>query len=456
MTTRISIIIITAAVIATASSCSKFLDVAPKQFVSDDATIYDKNSAETALRGAYRALGNSNYYGETYVTLGYFPSGDFVNNTTGGGGNIMANVYRSDDPLFQNAWSAIYVAINRANNILQKLPEVQDVSLTAARSDQIRGQAYFIRALAYFDLARAWGGVQLILTPTLTANDKPAVSRSTREATYAQVEKDLDSAEALLPNVVNRVIATRKTVWALKARLYLYQEKWEQAGSFATKLIEDAGFKLLSPYSAWFAGGVTGTDESIFELEFSVQNPSAIRSQMQPAKRSGTYRYAPNLAFVNLLKTPSIAGGRRALIDSIKQGSTVQWFGNLYYRSPATDPAYILRIAEQYLIRAEARAHLGDLEGALEDLNVIRTRAGLDPSAAATQEDILLAIENERRFEFALEPHRWFDLARTRRAKAVLEALDPTRHIEDYQLLFPIPATEVQLDPLLQQNPGYN
>src|SRR5205085_10661854 len=97
------------------SSCQKYLDIKPKQYVSYEATIYDKTSAETALRGAYRALGNANYYGETYVTLGSFPSGDFVNNTTGGGGNVMANVYRSDDPLFQNAWSAIYATINRAN-----------------------------------------------------------------------------------------------------------------------------------------------------------------------------------------------------------------------------------------------------------------------------------------------------------------------------------------------------
>ncbi len=448
---------ISAFVLVSITSCNKFLDIQPQQYVSDEATIYDKTSAETALRGAYRALGSSNYYGETYVTLGYFPSGDFVNNTTGGGGNVMANNYRSDDGLFQSAWTAIYVAINRANHVITKVQAVNDVALTQARKDQIRGQAFFIRALSYFDLARAWGGVQLILTPTNSAEDKPKVGRSSLADTYAQVQKDLDSAEALLPNTVNRIDATRKTVWALKARLYLYKQQWALAESYATKLITDPGFTLLTPYSSWFSGGVTGTAESIFELEFSAQNPSAQRAQMQPTTKAGTYRYAPNLVFVNLLRTPAIAGGRRALIDSVKQSGSVLWFGNLYYRSPATDPAYILRIAEQYLIRAEARAQQNiNLSGALDDLNTIRTRAGLAASTASNSADLLLAIENERRFEFALEAHRWFDLARTGRSKAVLEQLDPTKNIQAYQLLFPIPANEVQLDPLLKQNPGYN
>lgn len=454
MNTRI-LFLTSALALGALSSCKKYLDITPQQYVSDDNTIYDKTSAETALRGAYRSLGSANYYGETYVTLGYFPGGDFVNNTTGGGGNVMANVYRADDPLFQNAWSAIYVTINRANNVLAKLPGVNDVSLTQQRKDQIRGHAYFIRALAYFDLARAWGGVQLILAPTTSASDKPKVERSTLADTYAQVQKDLDSAEVLLPNTVNRVEATRKTVWALKARLYLYKKDWANAESYSTKLITDAGYTLVTPFSAWFAGGVTGTAESIFELEFSAQNPNALRAQMQPTTKAGTYRYAPNLAFVNLLRDPSIAGGRRALIDSLKQSGTVLWYGNLYYRSPATDPSYILRIAEQYLIRAEARAQLENLNGALSDLNAIRTRAGLVSFKASTSAELLLAIENERRFEFAFEAHRWFDLARTGRAKAVLEQLDPSKKIDPYKLLFPIPANEVQLDPLLKQNPGY-
>src|SRR5690606_16565615 len=127
-----------------------------------------------------------------------------------------------------------------------------------------------------------------------------------------------------------------------------------------------------------------------------------------------------------------------------------RWYGNLYYRSPATDPTYILRIAELYLIRAEANAHLDQIENSKEDLNKIRNRAQLEPASFNTKEEALIAIENERRLEFALEGHRWFDLVRTDRAKAVLG------FTEDYKLLLPIPYSQILADPVLKQNPGYS
>jgi len=442
------------------SACEKFLTTEPVNDVSDERTIYDKASAETALRGTYRQLGASGYYGETYVTLGYFPSGDIKNLTTGGGANLVNINFRTDEVLFNSAWSAIYETINRANHVIAKVPLVQDPALTPELRNQYVGEAKFIRALAYFDLARAWGGVQLILEPTISLTDRPDVKRSSQADTYQQVLNDLADAEQLLPDGVNRIRATKRTVWALRARLHLYREEWALAEEYADKIIAFANdYQLVKPYSAWFANNVTGSLESIFELQFSAINPSAIRAQMQHPTNGGTYRYAPTDQFVQLLLDPNVSGGRRALIGSVTQGGVTIWFGNLYYRLPATDPAYILRIAEIYLIRAEARAHLGKLAGndsALEDLNQVRDRAGVPLSTASTQEALLLAIENERRFEFAFEAHRWFDLSRTKRAKEVLETLNPNVSVEPHEQLFPIPVTQIQLDNSLEQNPGYN
>jgi hypothetical protein len=150
---------------------------------------------------------------------------------------------------------------------------------------------------------------------------------------------------------------------------------------------------------------------------------------------------------VNLLTNATIGGSRQWLIDSQTQAGSKIYYGNLYTLN--TDPAYVLRISEQYLIRAEARVHEGtNLTGALGDLNAVRTRAGIPLDADSTGADLLLAIENERRAEFALEPFRWFDLARTGRAVTVLS-------VPSYELLFPIPSTELALNPNLKQNPGY-
>ena len=228
------------------------------------------------------------------------------------------------------------------------------------------------------------------------------------------------------------------------------------AEDYASKLIANTtDYTLVKPYSAWFKNNAIATPESIFELEYSASNPSAIRAQMQHPANGGTYRYAPNDKFVQLLNDAAKSGGRSALINKVTQGGTTLWFGDLYYRLPATDPAYIFRIAEMYLISAEARAQLTRLTPALEDLNKIRDRAGVANSTAVTADEILLAIENERRVEFAFEAHRWFDLARTKRAKAVLEALDPNTKVEDYELVFPIPITQIQLDINLKQNDLY-
>jgi tetratricopeptide (TPR) repeat protein len=452
------IVLLTAA--STFISCKKFLTIDPINAVSDENPIFDKTSSETALRGVYRQLASAGYYGEGYVTLGYFPSGDIKNLTTGGAANLVNVNFRADDTNFNTAWSAIYITINRANNVISKVPKVQDPLLTQQLKDQYVGEAKFIRALAYFDLARAWGGVQIVLEPTTSLENRREVKRSTLNETYAQVLKDLEDAEQLLPNTLNRIRATKRTVWALRARLHLYKKEWALAEEYATKLINlSSDYTLVKPYSAWFAGNAVGTSESVFELEYSAINPSAIRAQMQHPTNGGTYRYAPNDRFVQLLNDPTISGGRKALIGSVTQGGTTIWFGNLYYRLPATDPAYIFRIAELYLIRAEARAHLDNLSattGALFDLNKVRERAEILPSTAVTQADILLAIENERRVEFAFEAHRWFDLARTGRAKVVLEALDQNTHVEDYEYLFPIPITQIQLDHSLDPNPGYS
>lgn len=437
------------AVVALAS-CKKFLDVQPKDSVSDSQTIVDRASAETAVRGIYRALSADNYYGVNFVSVGYL-SGDNIQWT--GSQSIVQQFIdhkvTADNATVSGIWLAIYTTINRANYVIAKLPGVTDATLTTVERNQLLGEAYFIRALCYFDLARTWGGVQIVTTPTVSATDKNGIARSTVEQTYAQVLSDLNAAEPLLPlpTAQNPVRANKETVYALKARYYLYQKDWTNAENYATLVLGDTqNYSLLKPYSAWFANNVVGTKESVFELSYSATYTNGHRGQWQPPANSGTRQWAPNSTFLTLVNDPTIGGTRSALVAKTSAGL---WYGNLYYRSPATDPAYIIRIAEEYLIRSEARAQLSKLDDARADLNAVRDRAGLTATAAVSQADVLLAIENERRIEFALEGHRWFDLVRTGRAAAVLGVTDTKRNI------LPIPVDQLNVDPSLTQNPGY-
>lgn len=446
--------IILAVVGVSFSSCKKFLEVDPKQYTSDAVTIIDENSAKTAVRGIYNQLASNGYYGYTFQTLGFF-SGDNIEYTGSQTVNnqLTNHDVKADLAALATSWAAIYNTINRANNVLEKVPGLAvTATFTETVKNQLLGEAYFLRALSYFDLARTWGGVQIITKATSSSSDKPAVPRSTLDATYAQVLNDLNSAESLLPNTVNRIRATKKTVWALKARLYLYRQQWSLAEEYATKLIQETGnYELLSPYNSFFTNNASATKESVFELYYTTTQNNNQASQWLPTTKGGVGWIKPSSQVVALLNNPLIGGNRSTLLQQVVTNNTVNWFGNLYYRSAGTDPAYLIRTAELYLIRAEAAAQQDRLDDALEDLNEVRKRAGLlTPYTSAVKTDVLLAIENENRVEFALENHRWYDLVRTNRAGTVLNITDSRK------FLLPIPYREVLLDKInLPQNPGY-
>jgi hypothetical protein len=440
------------------SSCEKYLDVEPRASVSDKQTIYDNASAQTALTGVYAALAAGGYYGTTFQSIGYL-NGDNIQ-WTGSQSQVQEFINHNvsaDNSTISSAWSAIYLTISRANQVIEKVPGVTDPLLSQSTKDQIVGQAYFIRALAYFDLARTWGSVPLITKPTETATDNSGIPRSSQNEVYAQVLIDLNKAEPLLTETTERHKATRKTVWALKSRYYLYRGDWVNAELYATKLIADnANYKLLKPFGSFFQNDARATQESVLELFYSAAETNGHRGQWQPQQNGGTRQWAPNDAFVALVNDPLIGGTRNVLVAKDNQN---RWYGNLYYRSPATDPSYLIRIAELYLIRAEARSNQAPdgatvandkLAAAITDLNAVRDRAGLAGTTGLTKADVLLAIEKERRIEFAFEPHRWFDLVRTGRASAVLNITDLRKY------LMPIPNDQLLIDPALRpNNPGY-
>lgn len=431
-----------------APSCESFLDVEPRESISDQVTITDRISSETAINGVYSALAAGGYYGQTFQSIGYL-AGDNIE-WTGSQSQVQEFINHRVNPensTIAGAWVSIYSTINRANNVLAKVPEVTDPSFTNALRNRILGEAFAIRGLAYFDLARTFGGVPIITGPTLSPSDNRGISRATQLEVFNQALADFNEAENLLPDVLHRHRITKKTVLALKSRLYLYQKNFEEAAFFATQVLDDRNYQLVTPYSAFFANNARGTEESIFEVFYNgTTEINNHRNQWQPQNNGGTRQWAPNAALISLLNNPEIGGNRNVLINRDNQG---RWYGNLYYRLPGSDPSFVLRVAEVYLIRAEARAYLGDVSGALEDLNAVRRRAGLANFTTANVDDALLAIENERRVEFALEPHRWFDLVRTGRASEVLNVTETFRYV------MPIPIDQLLADEALTQNAGY-
>jgi len=430
------------------SSCESFLDLSPQNAIPSDKAITDVGTLRASIIGAYNAL--QDYYSGNYVSLGVMPA-DYVsyNGTLNQYLQLDQNAIPNDNVITVAVYQTIYRAVNSSNSIIDAISRLDDPLLTQAEKDRTLGEAHFIRALSYFDLARGWGGVQIQLKPTTDLEALKGVKRSSLEQTYDQVLADLVEAEKLLPeDATTRNRAQKSAARALRARLHLYREQWEDAEQYASQVIANDKYALVQPYSAFFTAPFL-TEESVFELSFSLNDRNSYWNMWFPASLGGQYTLKPSDKVVELLNNPDIGGSRNSSIAG--EGNNV--YGRLYNTAgQAIDPAYVIRIAELYLIRAEARAKksVPDLSGAAADLNEVRERAEAplwtDTTNAAR---LILAIEEENGIEFAFEPHRWFDLVRTKRAGEVLGVTNVNFW------LFPIPSSDILSDPDVTQNPGY-
>ena len=430
------------------SACNDLLEPTPVQQLPDNQAIKDAGSARAATIGVYDRV--QAYYQLNWPVLGFLPGENVrFNGTLNQFLQIDQNQLSADNVLITEAWTQMYQAVNGANNVIAALPGINDPLLPAAEKNQLLGEAYFLRALVYFDLGRGWGGVPLALTPTRSKANGQGLRRSTQAQTYDQVLTDLAQAETLLPEAATRNRAVKAAARALRARLHLYRQQWAEAEAFASQVIASTNYRLVTPYRT-FSTAPFLSQESVFELTFSNSDANTMWNNWFPSALGGQFNFQPVPAAIALLNDPAVGGGRAALLASTVIAGSPVTYGNLYSRSAQRDdPSYVLRLAEQYLIRAEARAHQAKIPEAIADLNAVRARAGVGATTATTAAQLLLAIENERRVEFAFEADRWFDLVRTGRAGDVLGVTDQRRW------LFPIPFNDLVADPDLVQNPGY-
>ncbi|NTW26592.1 MAG: RagB/SusD family nutrient uptake outer membrane protein, partial [Lentimicrobium sp.] len=429
------------------ASCSKVLDVEPTASISSETALKDKVGIERATIGSYTALQAAGLYGRNRVIVGDLSADNLKwTGTTYEYYQIENNEVPADNSIIEGTWIAAYDGLNRVNNVLNALNGVDD--LTVDERDKYEGEALFMRALFHFNLLTYFGGVPIKVTPTLDISNVNQARNSTDQV-YEQIIADLLLAETKLPVAMPAGRANSFAATALLARVYLtrYHSHGNAADAVsavqkADKVLTEGGFTLAAPYSELFLGT---TDEVIFEIVFDVQNKNRLAEYFFPRSLAGRYEVAPSDALAQSYET-----GDQRLDASIAIDVENKIYGTKYEQlSEGSDAVIVLRLAEMHMIKAEALAYTnGEILTIQENINAIRSRAGLEPTTAATYDALKLAIENERRYEFAFEGHRWFDLVRTKRAVSLL-GID-----EDYTL-FPIPLSEMQTNNLMQQNDGY-
>jgi hypothetical protein len=317
--------------------------------------------------------------------------------------------------------------------------------MTTEEQNKALAELYFIRALNHFNLLNYFGGVPIKVLPTVGVDNLDA-PRNTVDEVFAQIITDLTFAADNLTTSSNKTRASRYAAKALLARVYLYQKDYPKAIEMASEVINNGNYALLNNYRDIFDDE---TSESIFEIFFSQLERNRIAEYNFPRSLNGRREVEPS---ADLLA--SYQSGDARFNASLAFDGTSAYSIKYDDLSIGADNVIVLRLADMYLIRAEAAANLPspNVQAVRDDINLIRNRANLAATSETSVSRLLLIIENERRFEFAFEGHRWFDLVRTNRAISVLPNVKNAN-----QMLFPIPLDEIQTnnDPAMVQNPGY-
>ncbi len=433
------------------SSCNKKLDTVPTQSIDAAAALGTSSDVQVALVGSYSALGVADFYGgRAFVGPELLANTGEVtwSGTYQGFTQINNKAIPVDNGFVQNTWLTGYTAINDVNNVLASLAVV-----TPTSKDRIEGEAKFIRGAAYFDLVRLFGkdyndgtpatnlGVPIVLTPTLSVTPESQVKRNTVEEVYAQVIKDLTDAETKLPTT-NGFYATKYGASAMLARVYLQKSDFKNAALEANKVIASNKYALTDNYADAFPyvdppAPVANTTEDVFAMQ--VTTSSGFNGFQEFFSATGRGDITINSAHLSLYQT----GDDRLNLFYSSGGSVFTGkFDNVYGN------VHIIRLAEMYLIRAEANFRLATSVGAtpLADINKIRERVLL-PDFTMTQLT-LASILKERKLELAFEGFSLYDAKRNKTPIGLLPYNSP-------KLVYPIPKREIIVNPNLVQNEGY-
>jgi hypothetical protein len=467
------------------SSCKKLVTIPEPITTATTAKVFSNDTqASAAMAGVYTQLvngmdgvgyGYSGFATGLSTLIGGLSADELTYYTQGQGWYVYnTNKLLVQDSYTNTIWETAYNSIYGTNDVIQSLDASTSPKLTTKVRTRLTAEAKFVRAFSYFYLVNFFGDVPLVLT--IDFNKTRNMSRTPKAEIYAQIIKDLIEAKSDLgadfsdSKTGERIRPNKWAATALLARAYLYTGDYTAAATQANEVITQTGlFQLKTDLNDVF---LMNSTEAIWQLQQSkvtargFATPEAYTLDVSFPTDNGLneypFRISDELNPVFEAKDKRKRDWQRSFVVNgktlnypykYKVGKENSNVGDI------TEYYMVLRLAEQYLIRAEARV-LGNsqLDLAIADLNVIRHRAGLDDLPATLSKDAVInAIEKERRTElFAEWGHRWFDLKRTGKAHDVLSVIPIKQPWNgDYQLLFPIPPTEILTNHNLIQNPGY-
>jgi len=448
------------------SSCESRLDVLPEDNVASNTVFNNKATIVGAVVGMYSKLQSGDLNGMSQLISDYMSDNvNFVGSFPALQEIDQFETLATNGSL-DNIWLDGYEAIGAANQIIVNLPGVELIDLTEDEKAQFIAEAKFVRAWTHFHLVNLFAqpyqfsngsnlGVPIVLDVFTGSNiSQFQLERSTVNEVHTQVEKDLMEAIPDLPTS-NGFRARKSSAEALLARLYLYREDWANAANFANTAI--AAGSLATDYD-YYDDNPSASEHLFVIVNTPVDGPQEPTASDEvyvnfynasPGGR-GDAPFSQNLIDLFAL-TPADKRFNDLSVAASDAGGNNTFFTTKYpdIVNNASD-GMALRVTEMYLIRAEANFRGGTSVGdsSLNDINALRTRAGLGALAALDLDAILL----ERRKELCFEGHRRIDLLRNnlnlKPGGGAVSAPGANK------VIFPIPDDEIVNNPNITQNPG--
>jgi len=448
-------------------SCEDFVKIdAPQGELNTENVFLYEETTISALIALYQELG--------YTYNGTYTEGR-IEQYTGIAGDEVITTHRVTDvsaigdnnieidnlKIFNDLWTNTYNKLSLVNPIIEGLTD--NDNLSEDFRDQVLGEALFFRAFFHFHLVNIFGDIPYADTSLVSTLN--TLSRMPVAEVYENIISDLILAQSLMADDYSHADgkknrANKSAATTLLARAYLYTEDWTNAEIEASKVIDNSTYMLEPNLDDVF---LKPTRESILQISIN-----ELRNQNGYAQAFVIGSWGSPIGYSSASAYPLT----ESLYNAFEPGDTrfYHWVGttpngvynfahkykkNSYFnRTAPVEEIVLLRFAELFLIRAEARAHLDNISGAQEDINTIRNRAGLENTPANDKAALLDAVAHERRIELMLEGgHRWYDLKRTGKVDEVVAPLKSMWESTD--ALFPIPIQEILNNSNLTQNPGY-
>ncbi len=461
-------------------SCDDLLEPQPVSEILADNFWQNAEHAEAGISAAYDGVANQNIIRNLFSFVSI--ADDAARNVPGTSGSRQ----RMEDHQFTAArqgntrdlWRDTYERMQWVNDVLENVPNINDPRLEANNlRENILGEAHFLRGYMYFYMTRLYGKVPLILEVTKSVDDEVVnVTREEIPVVFAQIIKDLEKAIEMLPesyssNEFTRGRATLGAARALLSKVYLWRghktfgegdADFQRAADLAKQVMDSQLYELVDgeDYGDIFAAGAQLTSESIWEILMDSDeiDGNNLESEFQPGP-IGRLRNVPTQKLIDAFDARP--GDLRrdftmAPVDVPEDNNGETLYTKKHEQIGLDDPnVVVLRLADIILVRAEALNELGQTGDAIQLLNQIRLRAGIDPVSISDQDAAREAILDERMVELAFEGKRWHDLNRhditVQEVESISAENDNLHHV-----LWPVPQDDRDRNPNLDQNPGYD